>query len=60
MCLDCYPDRPEPATPPAITYDWAETDPPMTTAWEPITLDERTAKALVELAALRRERTYRY
>ena len=60
MCLDCYPDRPEPAAPPPATYVWEETDPPVTTAREPITLDERTAKALVELAALRRERTHRY
>ena len=59
MCLDCYPDRPGPATSLAVTYDWDETDPPVTKAQEPITLDERTAKALVELAALRRERTHR-
>ena len=58
MCLNCYLDRPEPATPPAITYDWVETDPPVTTALETITLDERTTKALVELVALRRERTF--
>ena len=60
MCLDCYPDRPEPATSPAVTYDWDETDPPVTKAQEPIRLDERTTKALVELAARRCERTYRY
>ncbi len=47
MCLECYSRLPEPATPPTMTYDWDETDPPVTEWSEPITLDEPTAKALL-------------
>ena len=47
MCLECYGSRPEPATPPAVTYDWEKTDPPVIEWSEPITLDEPIAKALL-------------
>ena len=45
--LDNFRGVPPPATPPALTYDWDETDPSVTEWSEPITLDGPTAKALL-------------
>ena len=45
--LDSFPDRPQPASPPVMTYDREETDPPVTEPQEPVALDQDTAKALL-------------